>query len=86
MVDRIEYFVDIHVGQARGELIKAEEYRNEARKVNESDSKRSIAAGEIISFRSSRSSLFNRVPIVTGTIRIYTTPLCIVEDDSSNES
>lgn len=35
MVDRIEYLVDQtgdHVVQARGELIKAEEYRSKARK------------------------------------------------------
>lgn len=36
MVDRIEYCVNQtsdHVGQARGELIKAEEYQRKSRKV-----------------------------------------------------
>lgn len=40
LVDRIEYLVDQtgdHVGQAWEELIKAEEYRSKARKVNESN-------------------------------------------------
>ena len=43
LVDRIEYLVDQtgdHVVQARGELIKAEEYRSKARKVKRIEKKK----------------------------------------------
>lgn len=47
MVDRIEYCVtqtSDHIGQARGELVKAEEYKSKARKVTTSSELRDKVA------------------------------------------